>query len=47
MAYAYRFGSTTITADDMKGAETCIPCGKAGDYAIALHGVYVDYSYYW
>jgi hypothetical protein len=48
MAYAYRFGSTTVLEEDLSKAEhTCVPCGKAGDYAIALHGVYIDYSHYW
>ncbi len=25
----------------------CIPCSKAGDYSINLHGIYVDFSWYW
>jgi hypothetical protein len=46
LAYAYRFGSTTVTADDISSApETCVFCGKEGDYEIGLNGLYVDFSY--
>ncbi|MBI2892048.1 MAG: outer membrane protein transport protein [Deltaproteobacteria bacterium] len=46
LAYAYRFGGTTITQAELDGAErTCLFCGKAGDYSIALHGIYVDFSW--
>ena len=42
LAYAYRFGSTTVTAADFKG---CAFCGYEGDYEIAMHGLYADFSY--
>src|SRR5690606_9626434 len=38
LAYAYRFGSTTVTAADLEGADECRFCGAAGEYAIALNG---------
>ncbi|MBN1944344.1 MAG: outer membrane protein transport protein [Bradymonadales bacterium] len=45
VAYAYRFGSTTITAEDVADREyPCIPCSHPGDYAINLHGIYLDFS---
>ena len=49
VAYAHRFGSATITQEDIDaGAEhDCGPCAGPGDYKIALHGAYVDFSYYW
>lgn len=46
LAYAYRFGGTTITQTDIDtGERTCQFCGKAGEYSIALHGIYVDFSW--
>lgn len=44
LAYAYRFGSTTVTAADI-GPRTCEFCGGAGDYSISMHGIYADVSY--
>ncbi|MCA9581397.1 MAG: outer membrane protein transport protein [Myxococcales bacterium] len=44
LAYAYRFGSTTVT-EGGTGAEVCQLCSANGDYAIGLHGLYVDVSY--
>ena len=43
LAYAYRFGTAEVTEDDI-GPEACLLCGKPGDYAIGLHGIYVDFS---
>jgi long-subunit fatty acid transport protein len=46
LAYAYRFGSTTVTAADIDAADpACTLCGKPGDYAIHLHGLYIDFTY--
>jgi long-subunit fatty acid transport protein len=46
VAYGYRFGSATITPEDLaKGTETCAFCSYEGDYAIQLNGIYVDFSY--
>jgi long-subunit fatty acid transport protein len=48
LAYAYRLGSATVTEETLAKAEyDCLPCSKAGDYELALHGVYVDFSYNW
>ena len=46
IAYAYRTGSTTITADDIAGRDTCLACGSTGEYSIGLHGIYLDFSYH-
>lgn len=43
LAYAYRFGTAEVTEDDI-GPEACLFCGGPGDYAIGLHGIYVDFS---
>jgi hypothetical protein len=45
LAYAYRWGSTTIAASDLGTDPDCQFCGSAGDYAINLHGIYLDFSY--
>lgn len=44
VAYAYRFGGTTVTAGDI-GSRTCEFCGKPGEYDIQMHGIYADVSY--
>jgi long-subunit fatty acid transport protein len=44
-AYAYRTGSTTVTAEDQAGRDSCAGCGGPGKYAINLHGIYLDFSY--
>ncbi len=57
LAYAYRFGSATVTQEDIdsrpKDADgkadieyKCDACSYPGDYEIALHGVYFDASVY-
>lgn len=46
IAYAYRTGSTVITADDVAGRDTCLACGNEGEYSIGLHGIYLDFSYH-
>ncbi len=45
LAYAYRFGSTTVTEADTEGAEPCLPCAKEGDYSLNLHGIYLDFTW--
>lgn len=45
VAYAYRFGGTTVTEEDLAGGDSCAFCGAAGDYFIDVHGVYVDLSF--
>ncbi|MCB9557877.1 MAG: hypothetical protein H6707_17325 [Deltaproteobacteria bacterium] len=46
LAYGYRFGSTTITPEDLqKATKNCQLCGQAGDYSIFLNGIYLDVSY--
>ncbi|HEX3776858.1 MAG TPA: outer membrane protein transport protein [Polyangiaceae bacterium] len=49
LAYAYRFGTGAVTQADLSapGRQPCQFCGSAGkqDYAIHLHGLYVDVSY--
>ncbi|MCA9603529.1 MAG: hypothetical protein KC417_15965, partial [Myxococcales bacterium] len=44
LAYAYRFGSTTVTAADI-GSRTCEFCGGPGKYDMKMHGIYADFSY--
>lgn len=46
-AIAQRFGSTTVTAQDIANGDlgTCDLCGAPGDYAIRLTGFYFDVSY--
>lgn len=45
LAYAYRFGTAEITEEDIATAEQdCRFCSFPGDYAIGLHGIYVDFS---
>lgn len=45
LAYAYRFGTAEVTQQDVDSAsENCLFCSAPGDYAIALHGIYVDFS---
>lgn len=46
-AYAYRSGSTTVSAADRdpKTHESCAGCGGPGKYAINLNGIYLDFSY--
>lgn len=46
IAYAYRTGSTTITAEDIAGRDSCLACGNPGEYSIGLHGIYLDFSYH-
>ena len=43
LAYAYRFGGTTVESDDI-GDRTCNFCSFPGEYDIALHGLYIDLS---
>ena len=49
LAYAYRFGHGAVSEADLSapGRQDCQFCGHAGnqDYAIHLHGIYVDASY--
>ncbi len=45
LAYAYRWGSTTIAPSDLGSDPACQFCGYAGNYAISLHGIYLDFSY--
>jgi long-subunit fatty acid transport protein len=47
VAYAYRFGSTTVTEDDLAPASECRFCSTAGEYAIRTHGLYVDVGADW
>ena len=42
LAYAYRFGSATITEADIDGRDSCPACAGAGDYDLSLHGLYLD-----
>ncbi|MGM0574703.1 MAG: OmpP1/FadL family transporter [Myxococcota bacterium] len=42
LAGAYRFGEVEVDPDP---EDFCIPCGKAGDYAMDLFGVYTDFSW--
>jgi len=46
-AGAYRFGEATITEADITDPSrvTCQFCSAAGDYSIALFGLYLDFSY--
>lgn len=49
LAYAYRFGTATVTEDDLSSTvhpekEICLPCSKAGDYELTMHGLYLDAS---
>lgn len=45
LAYARRFGSVTITQEDLdKADKTCSFCSKQGDYNVGVNGVYVDVS---
>ena len=57
LAYAYRFGSASVTQEDIdarpKDADgkadpeyKCDACAYPGDYEIALHGMYIDASVY-
>lgn len=46
LAYAYRTGETTIEPEDVKDSATCTNCSSAGYHAIELHGIYVDFSWY-
>lgn len=46
IAYAFRFGSTTVTQDDIMGRDGCLSCGGAGEYSIGLSGIYLDFSYH-
>lgn len=43
---AFRYGSTTITTDDIAGRESCSSCSQAGDASISLGGIYLDFSYH-
>jgi long-subunit fatty acid transport protein len=49
LAYGYRFGSATITDQDLTASgsahQACPFCSYPGDYKITLNGVYVDFSY--
>jgi long-subunit fatty acid transport protein len=42
VAYAYRFGSTTVHSSDVAPRTECPLCGFPGDYAIHLNGIYFD-----
>lgn len=45
VAYAYRFGSTTVSQADVDAAElNCAFCGNPGEYGMGLHGIYADFS---
>jgi long-subunit fatty acid transport protein len=51
LAYAYRFGTGTVTEEDIKarpegGDFACPACSYPGDYEIELHGMYLDASVY-
>ena len=47
VAYAYRLGSERVTAADVASGDQgpCVFCSQPGEYAIALNGFYVDFSY--
>jgi len=50
LAYAYRWGSAAVSAEDIAAGdaiESCNFCGYPGepDYSIGLHGIYLDFSY--
>ena len=45
LAYAYRFGSADVGEDDLPDPPECSFCGLAGEYAMDIHGLYVDVSY--
>ena len=48
LAYAFRTGSGTVPNDAKEDREVqCLTCSHGGDYAIELHGTYLDFSYYW
>jgi long-subunit fatty acid transport protein len=49
LAYAYRFGSGEVTTEDLTAPDrtACLFCSYQGNYEIALHGLYVDFSYDW
>jgi long-subunit fatty acid transport protein len=43
---AYRFASTSVSPQDLVGAETCPSCSKPGpDYSLKIFGLYLDFSY--
>lgn len=43
---AFRYGSTTITPEDITGRDSCTSCSFAGDASIRLGGIYLDFSYH-
>ncbi|MBT9560688.1 MAG: outer membrane protein transport protein [Myxococcales bacterium] len=46
LAYAYRTGETTINDQDVANSDNCLNCSFPGYHAIELHGIYVDFSWY-
>jgi hypothetical protein len=42
VAYAYRFGSTEVRENRLAPPSECTFCSEAGDYDIAMHGIYVS-----
>jgi long-subunit fatty acid transport protein len=45
LAYTYRMSEATIVEADLEGQEVCNTCQFAGDYALTLQGVHLDFSY--
>ncbi|MCC7536209.1 MAG: hypothetical protein IT379_08345 [Deltaproteobacteria bacterium] len=45
LAFAHRFGSVTISDQDVAESDPCPFCGRPGDYEIGLSGIYVDVGY--
>ena len=46
LAYAYRFGRATVTQEDFDSRDrACAFCSYPGDYAISMHGIYLDLSW--
>ena len=44
VAYAHRFGSARVEQDTLAPNTECRFCSRAGDYALSLHGIYLDVS---
>ena len=43
-AYAYRSGSADVP-DEID--PRCLTCGQPGTYALSMHALGLDFSYYW
>jgi len=44
-AYAYRFGTAQVDAANLAPSTACRFCSQAGEYALRMHGFYVDASF--